>query len=589
MARELLNGIDVPIPETGESYDVLRDLRLIAETIPDGVGEQLETPGTPPNLAIAKRDERNVLDYGVERGTTASQTTALKAALEAHPGDSFYFPPGDYRFDTPVLVTANNSLRLADGARLYAGAAMDTLIDYDSAAASANDYAQDKFIVGRGTIDGALLANKALAIGSVIRFSLGRGLTVQDGRNRGVLLKPTGAEVIGHDLRVHNTGTTNSHKTPTVTTASGSTTVTAASGTFEASDVGSPILGSGIPHGAVITAFTSSSSVTISAAATASATVAATVLTNIAIEANMGDCRFSHVITRDCTVGIWDRRGNTWFDVQPWIGTTAQLTVRYPVSVAFLLAADSTLIAPYADTCRTSYRIATAGVFARIRMTVPRVFCNTGNLTNALAAASPGICFDLTDGAAEVNVVDPRLQGHGVTGHAFTAGATTRFNCRHASGNVSNLADWRRGVRLGTISFSPTVIGATVAGSQDYTAGGTGGARSGSLIVSGDGIATWRVLVKCTLDAAISGKLRVTDLPLPTGATAVSNSAGAVGFSKGVDANGVIGWVTTTAAALTVLLQKYAAGAAAEPEAGPLAGTIVEVWFTIQAPFTFPS
>src|SRR6266702_2945044 len=49
------------------------------------------------------------------------------------------------------------------------------------------------------------------------------------------------------------------------------TTVTSATASFAAGDLGRPISGSGIPTGSVITAFSSSTSVTISAPATASA------------------------------------------------------------------------------------------------------------------------------------------------------------------------------------------------------------------------------------------------------------------------------------------------------------------------------
>jgi hypothetical protein len=63
-----------------------------------------------------------------------------------------------------------------------------------------------------------------------------------------------------------NTGTTRSF---TVTTTNGSATVTSAA-LFLSTDVGSPISGTGIPSGAYISAFTSTSSVTISVNATAS-------------------------------------------------------------------------------------------------------------------------------------------------------------------------------------------------------------------------------------------------------------------------------------------------------------------------------
>lgn len=62
-----------------------------------------------------------------------------------------------------------------------------------------------------------------------------------------------------------------------VVTTNISTTVTGPTGTFSSSDVGSSITGTGIPGGATISAFTSSTQVTISAAATASGTIVLTV------------------------------------------------------------------------------------------------------------------------------------------------------------------------------------------------------------------------------------------------------------------------------------------------------------------------
>lgn len=71
------------------------------------------------------------------------------------------------------------------------------------------------------------------------------------------------------------------------TTTSGSTTLTtAASPGFDASDVGKHIAGAGIPPGTTIAAFGSSSSVTLSAAATASGTDIVTIMSDPSGDAN---------------------------------------------------------------------------------------------------------------------------------------------------------------------------------------------------------------------------------------------------------------------------------------------------------------
>lgn len=151
----------------------------------------------------------NILDYGVTRGSSSSQTVAIKAALDANPGKPFYFPPGDYRLNTQLDVTANNSMILADGARIYAGAAMSVLIDWDNGEASVDDFAQDCAFHGGGILDGNLLADTVLRVSRVIRFELGGGLTIKDPVHRGLVTASPGAEVQAHNIRIHNTGTTN--------------------------------------------------------------------------------------------------------------------------------------------------------------------------------------------------------------------------------------------------------------------------------------------------------------------------------------------------------------------------------------------
>ncbi len=161
-------------------------------------------------LSVVGRGDRprNILDYGVSIGTASSQTAAIKAALNAYPGASFVFPRGDYRLDTGLVVDSSNSLRIDHDARIYAAAAMDTLITYDNGEASSSNWAEDKCIVGEGTLDGALLANKVLSIARVIRVSVD-DFTIVDGINRGLYTGSLGAEVIFRNVRIHNTGTTN--------------------------------------------------------------------------------------------------------------------------------------------------------------------------------------------------------------------------------------------------------------------------------------------------------------------------------------------------------------------------------------------
>ncbi|HEY5667731.1 MAG TPA: hypothetical protein VIR03_01050 [Candidatus Saccharimonadales bacterium] len=157
------------------------------------------------NAALATRDMLNILDYGVVRGTSSSQTAAIKAALDAHPGMTFYFPPGSYRLDTSLTISQANSLVLAHDARIYAGAPMSILINYTW---SGPGYVEDKMIIG-GQLDGALNAQTILSIGTVIHFTLAH-ILFTDGINRGLVTRSgPGAELIAYDCRFLNTTISN--------------------------------------------------------------------------------------------------------------------------------------------------------------------------------------------------------------------------------------------------------------------------------------------------------------------------------------------------------------------------------------------
>lgn len=69
----------------------------------------------------------------------------------------------------------------------------------------------------------------------------------------------------------------NAARTATISTTSASTDVTAAAPTFTSADVGSTIVGTGIPAGATVTAVASPTAATLSAAATATGTPEVTI------------------------------------------------------------------------------------------------------------------------------------------------------------------------------------------------------------------------------------------------------------------------------------------------------------------------
>lgn len=626
---------------------------------PSGSGVAVFT-GTPDEGlaalgAVAKTAQvLNILDFGVVRGTATSQTVAIKAALDANPGKTFYFPPGDYRLDTQLNVTANNAL-IVDG-RIYAGADMDILINWDNGLTVSN-YAFDKCLVGGGTIDGNLKASKAVAVGSVIRFRLGDGLTIVNPINWGVWLKSAGAEVYCNP-RIYNTGTTNAGSSVSVTTTAGSTAVT---GTFLSTDAGSPIVGTGIAVGSYLASVTNGTSAVLSRPATASGTVTAAILSSIAVNADMGDCTILHMAPRDFTVGVWDKGNNRLLDVHPWIGTTAQQTARYANSVGFLIAGNSILTDVESDTFRYNFRTAhpgrqlsvttnstttvtssagftsadlgspivgpgipdgatitayansssvtissaatasatvTATILgsAKVQFKGCRAFANTGNLTDAIAAANPGVIYDIRDGA-RVIVTAGRYQGHGTTPHAWVSGFTSKFTATSpiddVPGSVTNIAEYKRGVRQGLVPFAGAPFGSS-GGNITLTT------NSCQMEVR-DGVVEYHFVLVGTVPASgFGGSLRIGFSAFPPGALSQSTGRGTISYlSCSVSPstfNNVVGCFSAALSApgTTVCqLSTVGTGSSAEPTTGAppsnIASAAIQIWGSLRATFTYPS
>lgn len=456
----------------------------------------------------------NVLDFGVERESSEDQTPAILAAFNSKPGETFRFPPGNYRLDTSLKIASGNSIILESGARLYAGSAMVTLVDFDNESASVSGYVQDRGITGEGVIDGNLLADNALRISSVIRYTV-NGLTIVDPVKKGILTNTLGAEVIVSNVRIHNTGTTN-------------------------------------------------------------------VVDSVGIQANMSDCHFSDVIIRDFTVGVHDNgSANEWKNVHPWLGDSSQIAARYPNSIAFLLTGNSNLVAPYADTYRTSFKTGNTvgGSYARARLVNPRVYCSPGNVSSVIAAGNPGIVIDTPDAAIMV-VTGGFFQGHPDTPHEFVAGNNGRLTVKDSTSplGVSNLSEYKRGVRIGVRSFTPTIYGSVVEGLQSYTT------QQGTTEVR-DGYVRHTFVVAATLGSTIQGNLRIGGLPMPLGAASEQSGQGVVTYNSGVAATSLIdGAGSGTALNATVINQS--GGSSTQVAATPSA--VVQIWGFIDCPFTYP-
>jgi hypothetical protein len=136
-------------------------------------------------------------------GTEAAQAT-IKAAFDANPGAEFYAPPGDYRLDSTLVITAGIALHCAIDARFYANAPMGKMVDYTTTDGS---FVHDRGIWG-GLWDGNLKADIPVSIQNVLRFSF-NDFTIRDGIRRGIKAGPEGAEIIARNGRIYNTTATN--------------------------------------------------------------------------------------------------------------------------------------------------------------------------------------------------------------------------------------------------------------------------------------------------------------------------------------------------------------------------------------------
>ncbi len=588
LSAQTVQGMEDETSSIGTS--LVARVKNIAATAIAGAGAVREAVDARVRAVVKPRNALNILDFDVTLGASTSQTAAIKAALDANPGRAFYFPPGDYRLDTTLVISTNNSIYGTDDTRFYAGASMDILVRYDNGSSSAPTFTRDKAFIGP-TLDCALLAKRGLYLSSFLRFTL--DVTVIDPIKRAFVTGPLGAELNGH-VRAFNAGSTNSHRTVSVGTTSGSTALTGTG--FTSDEVGDPIFGTGIPAGATIATVTNATTATLSHAATATGSPSAAIITNIGIEANAGDCIFIDCNPRDFTIGIWDKGGNRWIGCHPWLGVLSQLQVRYPVGVAWLLSSSSLLKACEADTYRYMFRTANpngvgpeTGKTKTIDIDSPKAFVLTTNITNALAAANPGVVLDLQDGARTV-VRAGRFQGHGVTSHAFTAGDTKRLTVQNPGddvpGSVTGLVEYKRGVQAGTaIDFSPTFYGhITGLGDVVYTT------RAGRMEVR-DGQVTYTGRIVGSLGGGsnpgvATGNYRVGNLPFPAGAATVGLGVGSILRKVGVasafelyGANGANGAGTLTA------IVYDASGA----EIAVTAGQSFDIRFTITSPFTYPS
>jgi hypothetical protein len=455
-----------------------KDSKIPPGLLPDlsaAYGSEIGRAGSPANAAIAARDTLNILDFGVVRGTDSSQTVAIKAALDARPGKTFYFPPGDYRLDTGLVIGQANSLRLAEDARLYAGASMTTLITYMWAGSG---YAEDKAITG-GLLDGNLNAQRILSIGKVIRFTLTRTNFV-NGVNRGLVTEAgLGAELFAYDLRFYNSGTTN---------ATDNIAIEANMGDSHYRDI-------------VIRDWT--------------------------------------IAIKDTACNRWDRvHPWISQDSQAAQQMTSRYpsSIGFDLTGASDLqacVADTYRTAYKFRSNGTGYTAPPRLLNARA------MWANDPILPTTLAASNPSYVLDNTDGVGAIcdrftmagHSSVPANFLVGPATNLTTRGTFSYGYIKGHTGTTSDSLDYRNGTLNGNFTFTPTIYGSTGAGTHTYNS------RSGRMVVDGDEV-KYFIRINAALDptTAFSGAFRIGGIPLPVGAGSVRDGAGVVGWSTNIQA-----------------------------------------------------
>lgn len=468
----------------------------------------------------------NILDYGVIRGTAASQTAAIKAALDANPDEEFYFPRGKYRLDTGLVVSKGNVLNLAHGAHIYAGASMDTLITYMWDGAG---YAEDRALTG-GLLDGALKANRILSIGKVIMFTL-ENTRFRDGINRGLVTESgLGAELIASKLRFYNTTSTN---------VADNVAIEAKMGDSHFRDI-------------IIRDWT--------------------------------------VAVKDTAANRWDRvhpwigpdmgAGKTQMTSRYPTSVSFDLTGASDLQGCM---ADTYRTGFKFRTNGTSYT-------APARLRNCRVaWADQPTLPQAVIDMNQAYVFDNTDGVG-VDCANHSIKGHNTgTPAQYLTGPSTLLNIRNthshgfvtgAQGTTGDSFDYRGGVQQGTFLFTPTLIGSTsTTNAHTYTT------QSGRMVVTGDTV-TYYVHIEATTDAAgtFAGSLRIGGIPLPYTATGVRTAAGSVGYSVNVNASGALIFANT-APYITLMTMDAAGQSEVSVGVQALRGKAVKLVVAVAVPY----
>ena len=384
----------------------------------------------------------NVKSMGVVGDGVANDGPAIQAILDAYPFVSLYFPEGDYKTNQSLDVHSGNSFILNQDARVFAGAAMSILLDWTPTVV------EDRY--------GDFMDINGNTQGKIIRGGTWDGAGLADT----VMKITTQVGTILTEAVIRN-----------------------------GVNVGLFVDGPGAELMASKLRFVNDTDDHIA--------------DNTAIINSLQGSYFSDIIIVDWTKGVRDEApgGASWARVHPWYTQAARL----PDSVAFELHGSSHLIQCYADSARVGFDV--TWEFATVHITQAVHYIETLFYTLSDLATYPAVVLKMATGA-RVFLTDSLLYGAAGASIPMTSGPTSRLTLRDnkVESPITGYAPYEDGTKQGFTSFTPSLIGATVAGEATYTT------RIGRAYVTGK-MAHVSIHLAGTLDATLTGALRISGIP----------------------------------------------------------------------------
>lgn len=447
----------------------------------------------------------NVRDYGAKGDGLTDDSDAIIQAITQNPNRKIVLANGVFCTTQPININNDCSLYLID-AELKATALMDYLINFETTRSitSAFSLSRDCFIIGeQGTLNGNNLVNKVLRLNKFLHFTL-RGINIYNARKRGLTINDSGsmsAELVASDLYFAND--TDEYYTD-----------------------------------------------------------------SIAIENLGGDSFFTDINIVDFTVGVKDTRNCTWTRVHPWISHKR----RIPNSKSFWLngnnftllecVVDSTQYGVYLEYGTARIKLMksywNAGVYSDVDATlypvvmfknvgsglfyVDSCIVNAGDLTVPIKVVddytSPNGYYSDIHTFGEVQQIPknrfPFVNHNGLftdvpkaNGYEIMNGNTNSKGFVFAGSNVVGVSNASNGKQLrledgGNLmygseqidpvrgTFTPTLVGSTVAGTHTY------GQQVGKYTKRGN-VVDFTVSMIVTVDSTTDGVLKIKGLPFNVG------------------------------------------------------------------------